>query len=147
MNRFGWIVALAVSTAAGSVVAQPDHAGRQLTAELSGADVVLEDGGDPNGSGAAAIAANPGNGRLCFEISVSGISLPATGAHIQRGPANVNGPVVLALVAPDETGTSSGCIDAERALVRDFVKNPAEYYLQIRTEEHPGGAIRGQLAP
>jgi hypothetical protein len=50
------------------------------------------------------------------------------------------------LTPPDESGTSSGCVEADRGLIKDIRKNPAGYYVNVHTTEFPGGAIRDQLS-
>ncbi len=101
--------------------------------------------GDPNGSGAAELRLNPGQGEVCFSIEVDDIALPATGAHIHVGTADVAGPVVVALVPPGSTGTSSACVAADRELVRAILRDPDGYYVNVHTSEYPAGAVRGQL--
>ena len=36
---------------------------------------------------------------------------------------------------------------AERGLLDRVERLPGDYYLNIRSAEHPDGAVRGQLAP
>ena len=118
--------------------------GISLTATLLGENEVPP--ADPDGSGAAVVTLNSGQGVVCFEISVSNIALPATGAHIHEGAAGVNGGIVVSLTPPDESGTSSGCVEADRGLIKDIRKDPAGYYVNVHTTEYPSGAIRGQLS-
>jgi hypothetical protein len=102
--------------------------------------------GDPDGSGTATIILNSGTNEVCWEITVSGITLPATAAHIHVAPVGVAGPVVVALSPPDATGFSSGCRSADSALIKTIRKNPELYYVNVHTSDYPGGAIRGQLS-
>ena len=119
--------------------------GRKFTTTLTGAAEVPGPG-DPDGSGTATIELNPGQGEVCFEITVSNIALPATGAHIHVGTATEAGPVVVPLTPPDESGTSSGCVsDVDPALIRNIIQNPEQYYVNVHTEDFPAGAVRGQL--
>jgi hypothetical protein len=119
--------------------------GRPFTTTLTGAAEVPGPG-DPDGSGTAWLRLNPGQERVCFDISVSGIVLPATGAHIHVGTADVAGPVVVGLTPPDESGASSGCVSADRELIIDIIQNPEEYYVNVHSTEFPAGAVRGQLS-
>jgi hypothetical protein len=127
---------------------QPQNAfktgGRPLTATLSGAAEVPGPG-DPNGTGTATIRLNQGRGKVCFVLTASNITLPASGAHIHIGKAGDAGAVVVALVPPDATGLSGGCVDAPRATIKAIRKKPANYYVNIHTSDFPDGAIRGQL--
>ena len=100
--------------------------------------------GDPDGTGFASVTVNPGKGVLCYELSVSGIA-PAAAAHIHEAPPGVAGPVVVPLEAPSD-GSSGGCIDVGRALAKDILKDPADYYVNVHNADYPAGAIRGQLS-
>jgi hypothetical protein len=77
---------------------------------------------------------------------VSDITLPAIAAHIHAGSADVAGPVVVPLVAPDETGLARGCTTADPALIKAIRQDPEEYYVNVHTTDFPGGAVRGQLS-
>ena len=74
------------------------------------------------------------------------MTLPTTAAHIHKGGASVNGPVVVPFNAPGADGTSSGCATADASLIDDILANRAGYYVNVHTKEHPAGAIRSQLA-
>lgn len=132
-----------LSALALSVVAVADDGGRPLATMLTGAAEVPGPG-DPDGSGTATIRLNLGQGEVCFELAVSGIA-PATASHIHVAPAGVAGPVVVPL-APPTSGTSSGCVAADPDLIKNIVKNPQEYYVNVHNAEFPAGALRGQLS-
>ena len=118
--------------------------GRPLTASLTGAAEVPTTG-DPDGSGSARITVNHGLGKVCYRISVTGIVLPATLAHIHLGGAGVAGAPVVTLTPPDVTGVSSGCVTVSRALAKALIQNPTHYYVNVHNAVYPGGALRGQL--
>jgi hypothetical protein len=132
-----------LSALALSVVAGADDGGRPLATTLTGA-AEAPGPGDPDGSGTATIRLNLGRGEVCFELAVSGIA-PATASHIHVAPAGVPGPVVVPL-APPTSGTSSGCVAADSDLIKNIVKNPQEYYVNVHNAEFPAGALRGQLS-
>jgi hypothetical protein len=111
---------------------------------LSGAEEVPP--ADPDGTGFAAITLNVGQGTVCWQLSVSGIALPATAAHIHVAPVGVSGPVVVPLSPPNASGTSSGCTSADPALIQAIIDHPERYYVNVHTTEFQGGAIRGQLS-
>jgi len=120
--------------------------GRPLSATLSGAAEVPGPG-DPDGGGSALIRINPGLRKVCFDLAVAGIGLPATAAHIHEGRAGVAGPVVVTLSPPGAGGTSSGCVRGlDRRLLVGIIQRPARYYVNVHTTESPGGAVRGQLS-
>ena len=101
--------------------------------------------GDPDGSGTAVITINRGLGEVCWELEVTGITLPSIAAHIHIAPVTDPGPVVIPLTAPDATGTSSGCTTVDMALAKAIAKNPAAYYVNVHTTDFPAGALRAQL--
>lgn len=120
--------------------------GRKFTTALTGA-AEAPGPGDPDGSGTASLRLNPGQGEVCFEITVSNITLPATGAHIHEAPAGSPGPVVVPLTPPDASGSSSGCVSADRDLIRAIIQNPEGYYVNVHTVPlYAAGAVRGQLS-
>ncbi len=138
------IAALAIAgPASAAKLGGADQGGRQLTTTLTG-DEEVPVLGDPDGMGFATVTVNPGQGVLCYELSVSGIA-PATAAHLHEAPPGVAGPVVVGLQAPTD-GSSSGCIDVGHALAKDILKNPADYYVNVHNAEFRGGALRGQLS-
>ena len=143
--------ATSLSLLVGSLAALPiapvsaDHpggGGRPFSTRLTGA-AERPGPGDPDGSGTAAIRINVGQRELCYQLSVSGIA-PATAAHVHKAPAGAPGPVVIGLSAPT-SGSSSGCATADRALLKDIIKNSEAYYVNVHNAEFPAGAVRGQL--
>jgi hypothetical protein len=118
--------------------------GRPLSADLSGANEVPPvSTGDPDGSGTADLTLNQGQGEICLDIQTQNIATP-TLQHIHRGPAGVNGPVVVDFT-PLLAGGGDGCVSADRALIKEIRKNPEQFYFNVHTGEFPGGAVRGQL--
>jgi CHRD domain len=128
-----------------TTVLSPSRGGRKLSATLTGAAEVPGPG-DPNGSGSAAIRVNHGQGQVCFRLSVSNLTLPATAAHIHRGAAGQANPPLVTLTAPDATGSSSGCVSAGRELVKEILQNPSGFYVNVHTSDFADGAVRGQLS-
>jgi hypothetical protein len=132
----------------GSHAAQAQQA--QHFAVLSGGNEVGPTGqanaGDRNGYGTASVVV-VGPSQICFSIVVDQIG-PPVAAHIHRGPAGVNGPIVVPLTTPPsgDPGTSSGCVPGLAAgLVTAIRTNPSQFYVNVHTAAFPGGAVRGQL--
>lgn len=120
--------------------------GRKFTVTLTGAAEVPGPG-DPDATGTATLRLNPGQEEVCFEITVANITLPATGAHIHVGTVTEAGPVVVGLTPPDASGSSSGCVSADRDLIMAIIQNPENYYVNVHTLPLYGaGALRGQLS-
>lgn len=145
VHRILAVVAAAVVAAGVTPTwATADQGGRPLGADLVGAREVPP--ADPDGSGTASLTVNPGQQSVCYELTVQGILLPATAAHIHKAPEGVNGPVVVPLSAPNVDGLAGGCVDVDRDLVKDILKNPDDYYVNVHNTTFPGGAVRGQLS-
>lgn len=145
------LAVMAAGPALAAKLGGADQGGRLLTTTLSGAeevDPVTGDlgAGDPDGSGLATLTVNPGQGEVCYELSVEDIVLPAIGAHIHVGDAGENGPVVVPLTPPDASGVSIGCATVSRELALAILRDPEDYYVNVHTRDFPGGAIRGQLS-
>ena len=119
----------------------PDSA--RLRAELTGA-AEAPGPGDPDGRGEATLVLEPGHSQLCYRIEVSGVT-GVVGTALHRGSAGQQGAVVLGL-DPPEGGSVESCVTAARTLLEQVRRSPEGYYLNVRSEEHPNGALRGQLA-
>jgi hypothetical protein len=118
--------------------------GRTFVVQMAGANE--RPPADPNGSGTATIRLRPGTGTVCYRLAVKGIKLPAVGAHIHRGAASANGPVVVPFVSPGTSGVSSGCAtNVANSLIDDIAANPAGFYVNVHSTEFQGGAVRAQL--
>lgn len=133
-----------VATAASS---QPvSQGGTKLSTTLTGAAEVPGPG-DTDGSGSFSATVNPGQGRLCYQLSATGIDTP-TAAHIHIGTRTLAGPIVVGLTTPtgSTTFTSSGCITSlSREVLNAIRKAPEVFYVNVHNAAFPGGAIRGQL--
>jgi hypothetical protein len=123
-------------------VAARGQGGRPLATTLTGAQEVPA--GDPNGSGTASLRLNPGQGRICYTLTATGLSGMPTAAHIHVAPVGVAGPIVVPL-QPPVGGQVSACTTASRELIVAIIQHPENYYVNVHTTVHTSGAIRGQL--
>jgi hypothetical protein len=116
--------------------------GAPLSTTLLGANEVLANGSpapsDPDGFGTARITVNPGRGEVCWNVTAQNLST-VVGVHIHEAPSTTTGGVVVHLTL------GSGCTEVSRELALDLLRNSEEYYVNVHTDEFPGGAIRGQL--
>jgi hypothetical protein len=121
-------------------------------AVLNGAVEIGENGnanaGDLDGFGGATVVI-VSNRRICFSLSFARVG-QIVAAHIHRGAAGQNGPVVVDFAIPSggiagAAGGHAGCTNAAAGLVRSIKNNPGAYYVNTHTSEFPAGAIRGQL--
>lgn len=100
---------------------------------------------EPNATGTAVVRIRQDAGTVCYRLHAANVTLPTAAAHIHRGTAGVNGPVVVPFTAPGTDGNSSGCTNADAALIGEIIGNPGGFYVNVHTREHPAGAIRAQL--
>lgn len=103
--------------------------------------------GDQDGYGSASVLFRT-NARLCYSILAFLIE-PPNAAHIHRGPAGVNGPIVVNLRPPSAgslgQGSVSDCISIDGALGAEIRNNPSGFYINVHNAPFPSGAVRGQL--
>ncbi len=105
---------------------------------LSGANEVLPVVGDPDGSGTATLTIDDVALTISWSIIVANLD-PVVADHIHSAPAGVNGPIVVDFGAALVGGP---IFDADLAAV---LANPANFYVNVHTSVHTGGAIRGQI--
>lgn len=140
---------VAVTTVRLAVVPGAQHGGAPFTTALAQEvwQTPVVYAGDPDGTGSALVTINRGQREVCWEVTVSGIVLPASASHIHRAVAGVQGPIVLPLVAPNAAGASSGCRSGvDPTLMDEIVDNPGSFYVNVHNTAYPAGAVRGQLA-
>lgn len=137
------LIAAGVLAVAGAATAQGDNPrnhGEKVTAALTGADVPGT--GDDNGAGLFEALINPKTERICYTLTAGNID-KATAAQVH---ASATGDPVLTLDTPDgDDDDSEECQDIDSGLAQAMLANPGNYYVDVRTETHPQGAIRGQL--
>lgn len=95
--------------------------------------------GDPDGFGTALIMIDDVNLTIDWDITVSNIELPLTGAHIHAGAAGANGGVIVNFGGQL---SGSGLADPDLAAV---LANPTGHYVNLHNSEFGSGAIRGQF--
>jgi len=107
--------------------------------------ITLNGSTEPNATGTAVVRLIKTSNLVCYRLHAANVTLPTTAAHIHRGGAGVNGPVVVPFTAPGASGDSSGCTTSTADLVNEITGNPAGFYVNVHTKEHPAGAMRNQL--
>ena len=147
--------ALAVMVAAVAAVgpsgALADEKTATFTIQLSGAAEVCPTApgtcGGP-GTGTATITIDRNAGTVCYAITTQNVALPLLAAHIHEAPAGQAGPVVVPLfTSPVNSATTSGCVTGvNKNLLKDILRNPEEYYVNVHNAPFPNGAVRGQLS-
>ncbi len=156
MNRsrkFFPIVVPALALAAAGIVgaATASAGGRPLTASLAASNEVNNAGapvpGDEGATGSVSLTLNEGQGEICFDFELVGLTQPASRAHIHEGAVGANGPIVVHFYEGANNALTEGCVAVDKALVKEIRKNPADYYVNVHNQTAPAGAVRGQLTP
>jgi len=95
-----------------------------------------------DGVGLATFYFNEDKTTAFVNVTFTGLSGPATAAHIHDGISGVNGPVVFPLtIVGNRIQMEITGITAEQ--FGKFVDG--SYYINVHTAAHPGGEIRGQI--
>jgi CHRD domain len=93
------------------------------------------------GSGSATMRARLGGTSLCYTLTVTGLT-NVTAAHIHRVSTDA---IVVPLTAPT-TGTSDGCVTVDKALLREILRDPGAFYVNVHTVSFPNGQVQGRLS-
>lgn len=101
-----------------------------------------------SGTGTADLTYDPSTRVVVWTIVYDGLSGPATMAHF-HGPAaeGKNAPVVIWLSKQGNAATSP--ITGQAALTPEQAQQftAGEWYVNVHTQAHPAGEIRGQVVP
>ena len=156
-----WAVALATLALAGcgdeaeeleeagrrtaTTIAERVESATRLRATLSGGEEVPAPG-DPDGGGTATVNLDVTERDVCYEVAVQRIDRPV-GMHIHEGERGEAGGIVVALTTPSGTDTTTtGCAEADAALISRMAATPGDFYVNVHTDAYSQGAARGQLS-
>lgn len=95
-------------------------------------------------AGVATITFDNDYTRATLNVTFSNLSSAFRGMHIHRGKAGENGPVLFDFSTETKEGRATVTFDITKDDVASFLDG--NYYLNIHSENHPNGEIRGQLA-
>jgi hypothetical protein len=117
-----------------------------LKAALSGAEEVPGPGVK---DGVGAFLIDLAGTKGCYTLKVTMGEKP-TMAHLHQGARGATGPPVVDLQPSFEPGesafTAKSCVDIPADTVARLIGDPAAYYVNVHSDAHPDGAVRGQLA-
>ena len=116
--------------------------GKPLTAALS------PTGTNTTGSGTLLIRSNVGQGMICFQLKITGLNDVTSIDILYANGSNAN-QVALSLPVSQQlnsAGKETGCVTAPRALVKQILKRPENFYVLVRTTAFPSGALRGTFS-
>lgn len=146
------VLGLAVGSAAGAMFissAKPTYAaGTAYKAALDGKSEVPPT--TSSGTGTATVTYDPSTKMVTWQGNFSGLSGPATAAHI-HGPAEAgkNAGVIVPLSQKDVPFTSpfqgKATLPDDKAAALAAALSGSQAYVNIHTAANPGGEIRGQL--
>lgn len=121
--------------------------GQTLGAVLTGAAEVPPT--TTPGFGNATVTFDSTRQNITVTVTVTNLGSPITASHIHESPAGVNGNVVIGFTpaASFTNGTLTGTFGPlDAGLVSRMLQNPSNFYVNVHTQQFPGGAVRGQLS-
>jgi hypothetical protein len=101
--------------------------------------------GDKDGKAVALVKVK--GDRVTFALTWNGIGRPTSG-HLHQGRAGRNGGVKAELFGtpmPASVNSAAGQTSMSAALARQLRTDPGGFYVDLHSEEFPGGAVRGRL--
>ena len=143
MRKYLHFFLLLFVLASSPLMAGPLSSNLVFTARLSGDQENPQVASD--GQGVAVLTFDRTQTNVYLNVSVSNLSSPITGAHIHEGAFGENGPVVLDLTSFLSGNRIKGVMRGLPNTVMSKLLS-GDYYINVHTENNPGGEIRGQLA-
>ena len=144
ISRRTAMIAVAAGAMAFSVSA--NAASENFKVDLTGAQQVPSV--ETPAKGSADLTYDPATRVLTWTVTYSGLSAPATMAHF-HGPAAAgkNGPVAIWISVKDASVNSP--VKGQATLTQEQAQqfSAGEWYINVHTQAHPGGEIRGQVTP
>jgi hypothetical protein len=128
--------ALSAALATGALAAS------MYTADLKGSQEVPAN--DSKGAGSAELTYDAATKKLTWKVTYSGLTGPATAAHIHApADAGKDAPVAIKFDSPESPIEGSATLTDEQAKELQDGK----MYVNVHTAGHKGGEIRGQVMP
>src|SRR5438552_4637486 len=99
------------------------------------------------GSGNATVTFDSTRQNINITITVANLGSPITASHIHAGAAGVAGNILIPFTpaASFNNGTLTGTFPIDSATAQAILQNPSNFYVNVHTNQCPGGAARGQL--
>lgn len=145
MRRFTFLLALGIVLV---LAACGGPAPERFGAALSGQSEVPPVTTNADGNVDATLTGNT----LTVTGSVTNLSsalreVQGSAAHIHRGQAGENGPIVFPLTVQPLVGANSANLSGTFTLSDEQINilRNGGYYVNVHTENYPGGEVRGQL--
>ena len=146
MNRRAALIAFSTLLVSAGTGAAWAAASTSFKVPLSGAECVPAV--DTSGSGTADITYDPATRVVAWNISYSGLSSPTTMAHF-HGPAKAGKNASPVIWLSTQGSAPANPITGTATLTPDQAQQfqAGEWYVNVHTQSHPAGEIRGQVLP
>jgi len=101
---------------------------------------------DTEGTGTGDFMLDEQSGVMSYSVMFAGLSGPVTAAHFHEAPPGENGGIIIDLTG-DFTGDDDGFVQGTATFTEAQIAalGDGNVYINLHTEENPGGEIRGQL--
>jgi hypothetical protein len=152
MTRHAFALLLAAAVLGFGAVAfgqSSGSSGGAVFATANGQNVVAQDGtkgaGDKNGLGS--FSAIRSGSKLCYGLTVTGISTPLSGGvTLYKGTPN-KGSIAVKLATPSRgsAATRSGCVSVSSSTLTAIFANPGNYSFNVADDDFHDSAIIGTL--
>ena len=137
------ILMVAALVGALAVIASPAQAAPvTLTAAMT-ADEEVPTKGPAGATGNATLEIDNATNQVCYTFVTQNLDEPVTAGHIHKGARGVAGDVVVNLNVT--SANLKGCAPGEAAVIQAVLADPDGYYVNLHSEAHPAGVLRGQL--
>jgi hypothetical protein len=80
---------------------------------------------------------------VSYQVTISGLTGAVTAIRIRQGPIGQSGGIVLYNLSPPVNGVSSGSFEIRPEDISTLMSGGT--YLEIATDQNPGGELRGQI--
>jgi hypothetical protein len=111
--------------------------------DMSGANEVPVNSGDPTGSGSAQFTIQGTTICGTFQFANGTFDSTVNGTHIHAGAPGVDGGIVVDF-SPAVLNQQT-CVPCPGTTCSNIISNPAAFYANIHTVKFPSGAVRAQL--
>lgn len=142
MRRLRMLIILAIASLVAATAL-----GQTLGAVLTGAQEVPANSGA--GFGNATVTFDTARQNVTVSATVANLGSTITGFHIHEAAAGTNAGIVIHFTNAGisfNNGTASGSAPVTAEIATRMLQNPSNFYVNVHTQQFPGGAIRGQLA-
>jgi len=103
-------------------------------------------GGDPDGWARVKINIDDSANRLCADVETRSLE-KVTGIHVYRGMPGDKSSPVISLEIPKGDNDSDDCDKIGDELADQIQASPSDFYVSVRTIDHPNGALAGKIMP